>query len=130
MTASNDMRPELEFFAFLAAGKFMLQRCRSGGAPFFYPRVAEPATGSADLEWIEMTGLGAVYATTVVRVRPPQVDYNVAVIELDEGPRLLSRVEDVEPSDVRIGMRVKARIVPFEDRHAIVFTPLARQPSE
>lgn len=102
----------------------MLQRRRSGGKPFFYPRVAEPGTGSTDLEWIEATGLGTVYATTVVRVRPPQSDYNVAIIELDEGPRLLSRVEYADPANVFIGMRVRAQIVPFEDHHAVVFKPL------
>ncbi|MEO8722124.1 MAG: OB-fold domain-containing protein [Sphingobium sp.] len=103
----------------------MLQRRRAHGKPFFYPRVAEPGTGSTDLEWVEATGLGTVHATTLVRVRPPQADYNVAIIELDDGPRMLSRVEGVEPADVAIGMRVMARIVPFEEHHAVVFEPLA-----
>ena len=103
----------------------MLQSPRSGGKPFFYPRVAEPGTGNTDLEWIEAAGLGTVYATTQVRTRPPQEDYNVAIIELDEGPRMLSRVEGIPVADVVIGLRVKAQIVPFEDHHAIVFTPLA-----
>src|SRR5579859_8123460 len=105
----------------------MLQCRRSSGKPFFYPRVAEPGTGSTDLEWIEATGLGTVYATTVVRVRPPQSHYNVAIIELDDGPRLLSRVEHTDPLDVFIGMRVRAQIIPFEDQHAVVFVPLDRQ---
>ena len=122
-----ELRPDREYLAFLAAGKFMLQRRKSGGKPFFYPRVAEPGTGSTDLEWIEATGFGVVHATTVVRVRPPQADYNVAIIELDNGPRLLSRVEDVDPSDVLVGMRVKAKIVPFGERHAVVFTPVVLQ---
>ena len=127
MTSAEDVRPDREYLAFLADGKFMLQRRKSGGKPFFYPRVAEPGTGSTDLEWIEATGFGVVHATTVVRVRPPQADYNVAIIELDDGPRLLSRVEDVDPSDVLVGMRVKAKIVPFGERHAVVFTPVVPQ---
>lgn len=130
MTTTEAIHPDQEFLAFLAHGKFMLQRRRSGGEPFFYPRVAEPGTGNTDLEWVEASGRGAVYATTIVRVRPPEADYNVVVVELDEGPRMLSRVEGVAPADVVIGMRVKARIVPFEDRHAIVFTPLAANPEE
>jgi len=125
MEPSDTIHPDREFLDFLAQGKFMLQRRRSGGAPFFYPRVAEPGTGSTDLEWVEASGLGAVYATTIVRVRPPEADYNVVVVELDEGPRMLSRVEGVAPEDVAIGMRVKARIEPFEDRHAVVFAALA-----
>ena len=124
MTTSKAIRPDQEYLAFLAQGKFMLQRNRSGGAPFFYPRVAEPLTGSTDLEWIEATGLGTVHATTLVRVRPPQLDYNVAIIELDDGPRMLSRVDGIAGADVFIGMRVQAQIVPFEDHHAVIFIPV------
>lgn len=123
---SQAVRPDQEYLAFLAQGKFMLQRSRAGGAPFFYPRVAEPLTGSTDLEWIAATGLGTVHATTLVRVRPPQLDYNVAIIELDDGPRMLSRVEGVDGADVSIGMRVRAQIVPFEDHHAVIFVPVDR----
>lgn len=103
----------------------MLQRRRSGGKPFFYPRVAEPGTGSQDLEWVEATGLGTVYATTLVRVRPPEANYNVTIVELDDGPRMMTRIDGVEPDQVAIGMRVQARIVPFEEHHAVVFAPLA-----
>lgn len=125
VTAPDGIRPDQEYLSFLAQGRFMLQRRRPDAKPFFYPRVAEPGTGSTDLEWVEATGLGTVHATTLVRVRPPQADYNVAIIELDDGPRMLSRVEGVEPADVAIGMRVMARIVAFEDHHAVVFEPLA-----
>ena len=130
MEATDAIHPDQEFLAFLAQGKFMMQRRRSGGEPFFYPRVAEPGTGSTDLEWVEASGLGTVYATTTVRVRPPEADYNVVVVELDEGPRLLSRVDGVAPAAVVIGMRVKAQIVPFEDRHAIVFAPAGANAEE
>lgn len=115
------IHPDQAYLAFLAQGKFMLQRRRGGGKPFYYPRVAEPGTGSIDLEWIEASGRGTVHATTTVRVRPPQADYNVSIIELDEGPRMLSRVEGVDVEDVAIGMRVGARIIEFEDQHAVVF---------
>ena len=103
----------------------MLQQSRASGKPFFYPRVVEPGTGNTDLEWIEASGGGTVYATTIVRVRPPNADNGVVIVELDEGPRMLSRVEGVEPADLFIGMRVQAKIVPFEDQHAVVFIPAA-----
>lgn len=125
MTTIDAILPDQEFLAFLAQGKFMLQQSRSSGKPFFYPRVAEPGTGNTDLEWIEASGGGAVYAATIVRVRPPNADYGVVIVELDEGPRMLSRVEGVEPADVFIGMRLQAKIVPFEDQHAVVFVPAA-----
>ena len=127
MTTDDTIRPDREFFAFLAEGKLMLQQSRSSGKPFFYPRVAEPGTGRTDLEWIEASGRGTVYATTTIRVRPPQPDYGVVIVELDEGPRMLSRVDGVEPSEVFIGMRVQASIIPFEDQHAVVFVPAAGQ---
>jgi uncharacterized protein len=119
------IHPDQEYLAFLASGKFMLQRRKGGGVPFFYPRVAEPGTGCTDLEWVEATGRGTVHATTTVRVRPPQADYNVAIIELEDGPRMLSRVEGVDASNVVIGMPVEARIVAFEEHHAVIFVPLA-----
>jgi uncharacterized OB-fold protein len=54
-----------------------------------------------------------VHATTVVS--PQKGDpYNVALIDMDEGFRLMSRVEDIPPLDVRIGMRVKFRVHPAE----------------
>lgn len=125
MMTIADIRPDQEFLAFLAEGKFMLQQSRSSGKPFFYPRVAEPGTGNTDLEWIEASGGGTVYAVTTIRVRPPQPDYGVVIVELDEGVRMLSRVEGVEPVEVFIGMRVQAKIVPFEDQYAVVFVPVA-----
>ena len=121
MTLSNDIHPDQEFLAFLAEGKFKIQRSRSSGAFFFYPRVLEPGTGKTDLEWIEVSGLGTVYATTVVRERPPKSNYNVAIIALDEGPHMLSRVEGLQPEEVTIGLRVKAEIIPFDDKHAVIF---------
>lgn len=101
----------------------MIQRSRSSGAHIFYPRVAEPRTGARDLEWVEASGAGTVYATTVVRRRPPEKDYNVALVDLAEGPRMMSRVEGVEPAAVAIGMKVRARIVEDEGRPVVVFVP-------
>lgn len=59
--------------------------------------------------------------------RPPNADYGVVIVELDEGPRMLSRVEDAEPAEVFIGMRVQAKIVPFEDQNCVVFIPAASE---
>jgi uncharacterized OB-fold protein len=78
-------------------------------AAVFYPRVFCPFTGSNRLEWRVSTGLGTVHATTVVY--PQKGDpYNVALIDIDEGFRMMSRVEDIPPLDVRIGMRVRFRV--------------------
>ena len=122
--------PGQRHMQFLREGRFMLQRSIASGAFVFYPRVAEPGTG-ADLEWVEASGRGIVYSTTVIRPRPPRESYNVALIDLAEGPRMLSRVEDVAPEDVHIGMAVQARIAEGEseaDGEAqpyVVFAPVA-----
>src|SRR5271168_312699 len=120
---AGDTHPEEEFFAFLAEGRFMLQRSRESGRVFFYPRVAEPLTGCTDLEWVEAPGRGTVYSTPRVRQKPPTPSYNLAVIDLEEGPRLMSRVEGLSPEQVRIGMSVKARIIRENDKPLLVFEP-------
>jgi uncharacterized OB-fold protein len=121
MSSTEPLHPERDFFSFLAQGRFMIQRSRETGRCFFYPRVAEPGTGCMDLEWVEAGGEGTVYSTTVIRQKPPAVNYNVALIDLAEGPRLMSRVEGVAPEAVRIGMRVRAKIIRENDQPLLVF---------
>jgi hypothetical protein len=104
------MQPDLAYRHHLSEGRFMLQRCRTSGRYVFYPRIAEPRSGSTDLEWVEASGRGTVYSTTTVRPRPPAPAYNVALIDLAEGPRMMSRVVGVAVQDIRIGMAVRARI--------------------
>lgn len=115
------LRPEQEYFEHLDGGKFMLQLSRSSGRYFFYPRVAEPGTGARDLEWVEASGRGTVHATTVVRVKPPQPPYNVVLVDLEEGPRVMSRVEGIAPENVRIGMKVQTRIGKQDERAILLF---------
>lgn len=88
----------------------------STGRYVFYPRIAAPGTGTDDLEWIEASGLGTIYSITVNRTR--RGSYNIALVQLDEGPRLMSRIEGVETAPV--GTRVKARIADLGEP-AIVF---------
>jgi uncharacterized OB-fold protein len=117
------IQPEAQYEAFLAAGRFMLLRSRESGRCFWFPRVVEPGTGSTDLEWVEASGDGTVYSTTVIRQKPPTPSYNLALIDLAEGPRMMSRVEGVPPEDVRIGMRVRARVVREGEQPLLVFEP-------
>lgn len=117
------MNPEKEYFEHLAAGRFMILRSRSTGGHVFYPRMAEPGTGATDLEWVEASGRGTVYSTTVIRQKPPTPNYNLALIDLAEGPRMTSRVEGVAPESVTIGMAVTARIVNEGEQSLVVFVP-------
>jgi uncharacterized OB-fold protein len=115
------LQPENDYLAFLAQGRFMLLRSRLSGAFMFYPRVAEPLTGSTDLEWCEASGAGTVYSVTIVRKRPPEPSYNVALIDLAEGPRMMSRVDGVPLEDIAIGMPVQARVVQEDEQSFVVF---------
>lgn len=119
----TELSPDARYRAFLEEGWFMLQRSSETGAFFFYPRVAEPGTGCRDLEWVPASGRGVVHAVTVVRSRPPAADYNVVLVDLAEGCRMMSRVEGVDPEAVRIGMPVRARIAQSEEGPFIVFDP-------
>ena len=117
--------PEAIFRGHLAQGRFMIQRSVSTGAHVFYPRVVAPGTGEADLEWVEASGEGTVYATTVNRHRPEKGgDFNVALIELAEGPRMMSRVVGIAPEAVTIGMKVRAKIDALNGAPAVLFEPV------
>ncbi len=106
-------------------GELAYQVCTDDNSPVFYPRAFAPGTGSANLEWRVSKGLGTVYATTVVHYKgePP---LNVAMIDLDEGFRMMSRVEGIDAMQVKIGMRVKVRMHPGDEKQPPypVFTPL------
>src|ERR1700674_1865893 len=117
------MHPEQEYREHLAKGDFMLQRCASSGAFVFFPRIAEPRTGATDLEWVRASGKGTVYSTTVIRQKPPKTDYNLALIDLAEGPRMMSRVQNIPPDQVKIGMSVRALVIREDGRPVIVFEP-------
>ncbi len=114
--------PESIYEEYLAKGEFRIQQCNGCERHVFYPRALCPHCGSSNLQWARPTGAGTVYSTTVMRRKPESGgDYNVCLVELEEGPRLMSRVEGVAPTDVRIGMRVKARIAGGEEGRFIVF---------
>jgi hypothetical protein len=117
--------PEAEWHEHLRGGRFMLQRARASGTFVFPPRIAVPGSGEGDLQWVEASGRGTVFATTVVRGRPPSADYNVALVALEEGPRLMSTVLGVAPADVRIGLAVQARIDAADEGPRLVFEPQA-----
>jgi uncharacterized protein len=121
--------PVAQYFRYLAEGQFKLQRSRRSGEYFYYPCAFATGASSDDLEWMEVSGNGTVYSSTTVR-RPNKHggDFNSSVVELEEGPRMLTRVLGVEPEAVKIGMKVVARIErpgwdPNATQPLIVFYP-------
>jgi uncharacterized OB-fold protein len=118
---SPDGAPAEVYRRYLEMGELGFQRCRDCGAAIFYPRVLCPACGGVSLEWRASSGRGTVYATTAVYRRDAE-PYNVALVDLDEGFRMMSRVEGVPAAEVEIGARVTLRIN-REDGPVPVFVP-------
>lgn len=117
------IHPEAEWRAHLAEWRFMIQRSRSTGGYVFHPRIAEPGTGADDLEWVAASGDATVHAVTIVRKKDPADSYNVALVELAEGPRMMTRIDGIASEAIAIGMPVRARIIREKDAALLVFVP-------
>ena len=100
-----------------------MRSCRACGEIHYYPRSFCPSCWSDDVEWVEATGAGTVHAVTVVRRKDPADNYNVVLVDLAEGPRLMSRVDGITCDEVKIGMAVRASIVSQGDAPLLVFLP-------
>ena len=102
------------FWDGVVAGRLRLQRCRACARHVFYPRSVCPHCMAAELEWVDASGRGAVHAFTVVHRAPPgfadDAPYVVALVELEEGPRMLARLLEIAPADAEIGMSVEVAI--------------------
>ena len=126
-TIAAGASPLALFRDYLQRGELAYQFDAASGQPVFFPRVIAPGTGNA-VEWRVSGGKGTVHAATVISPRgePP---YNVVLVDMDEGFRLTSRVEEVPADAVRIGMRVRSRVhTPGDGAGAapyVVFVPEA-----
>jgi hypothetical protein len=106
-----------------------LQRCRACGRHVFYPRAVCPHCFGNDLEWQRVSGRGRLHTFTVVhrgaRGFPLGPPYVLAIVELAEGPRLMTNLVDCEadPARLTIGMPVE---VVFADVAAAVALPRFR----
>jgi len=106
---NDTMSPFAIYVSHLEKGELAYQFSPAANRAVFFPRLLCPYSGSDKLEWRVSKGRGTVHATTVVH--PAEgAPFNVALIDCDEGFRLMSRVEDIVADDVKIGMRVKFRV--------------------
>ena len=106
----------------LESGRLGFQRCSVCGAAISYPRVVCPVCGGTGLTWKVSSGRGIVYATTAVYRRDAD-PYNVVLVDLEEGFRMMSRVEGVPAEDVEIGTRVELRVIREDDEPVPIFVP-------
>jgi uncharacterized OB-fold protein len=82
-----------------AHGELRLQRCRACTSTYFPPQPSCPQCASHDVEVVRASGRGSLHSYVITQLAAPgfEAPYVIAVVELDEGPRLLTNLVDVEP---------------------------------
>ena len=116
------------FWSKAAEGALVVPKCMECGRTFWHPRPRCPHCGSERVEWIRVSGKGAVHTFTVVRQSgdpyfKTKVPYAVAMIDLDEGVRIMTNVVDTPLEALAVGMRVE---VLFEGAGGGIAIPLFR----
>ena len=114
-----DLRPEGERFWAAAKEHTLLLPVDQDGTPFWYPRALVPGA-LEPVDWIESAGTGEVYTYSVHYIGPSKAykgdpPYTVALVDLDEGVRVMTNIVADEPPDypaidpdlVEIGMRLR-----------------------
>ena len=113
---------QTHYQAELDAGRFAIQQCTACQQHVLTPRELCPHCGASPLRWVRPSGQGTVYSTTTIaRKAEAGGDYNVALIDLAEGPRMMSRVEGIAAAEVKIGMAVQAEVVQQGGKGLVVF---------
>ena len=109
-----------------AEGVLRLQKCSQCGNFQFYPRVICSHCGADQPDWVDASGHGTIASFSIVRraiTKAYDAPYVVALIDLDEGPRMMSNVIGCDPDAVAIGQRVSVTFEPWsEDITLPVFT--------
>jgi uncharacterized OB-fold protein len=96
----------------------LIQRCEDCGEHYFYPRPLCPRCLSRRVEWIEASGRGRLH-TFVINHRPPrkfpvEAPFVIGIVELEEGPRMLTHIVGVEPRPDAVRCDMALEVV-FED---------------
>ncbi len=112
-------------------GRLIIQRCTTCGRHVFYPRRLCPFCFADTLDWVEASGRGEVYSFTVVQSNAPSaflsdMPFVIAIVELEEGVRMMSNLVDCDPESVRCGMTVAVTFRPLTDTITLpLFRPTA-----
>ncbi len=111
------------FWDAIAQGRFVLPHCEECGEHFWYPRRFCPYCSSTSIAWPDVSGRGTVYSFTIIRKgQGPYKDvgpYVLAIVELEEGPRLMTNVAATDPETVHVGQAVRVVLDPAGDTDAI-----------
>ena len=101
-----------EFYQYCKNHELRFQRCMKCGKWRHVPRDMCAECGSWDWEWAKSSGRGKLFTWTVVTLPmhpafKEEVPYAVCLIDMEEGPRVVSRIVDVAPQDLRMGLPVE-----------------------
>jgi len=115
------------FWAAARRGELVVPQCSACGLRFFVPEPACPRCLCGTWQYARTSGRGTVYSVTVVHRAPgPGFDtpFALAIIDLEDGPALLTHVVDCDPERVGIGMPVRVAFRPLSDGITLpCFTP-------
>jgi uncharacterized OB-fold protein len=105
-------------------GKLLVQECTVCHQRQLYGRSLCTNCHSAALNWIETSGKGTIYSRTIIRQNPSRsfkhmIPFIVALVDLDEGPRMMTNVVGTPAEAVRIGDRVRVTFEPVSDAAAL-----------
>ena len=109
--------------------RLLIKRCAACGRAHHYPRPFCPYCWSRDVAWEQARGTGTVYTFSVVHRNdlPPfneRLPYVAAIVELDEGPRMMTNIVDCDVDEVSVGMAVEVDFRAIDDTVTIpVFRP-------
>lgn len=110
-------------------GRLVLPRCSPCASFFFYPRPFCPVCGSDEIEWVEVSGRARL-TSYIINHRPlpphePGVPQVIALVTLEEGPRLMTNIVDAnpDPEQLPLDMPLSVRFVPRGERALPVFAP-------
>ena len=106
--------------------KLLIQECRDCGAKIFYPRQYCPDCWSSNLGWSEGSGKGKIFTYSVTMAGVEQkfaadLPYILALVELEEGVRMMSRIVECDPEKVSIGMDVEVVFAEVTDEFTLPF---------
>jgi len=124
--ADIEMEP---YWAATLEGRLLIQRCVPHGHTQLYAR-AHCVTCRGEVRWEDASGFGTLYSFTVLRQHHSRslrhlLPLVVALVDLAEGPRIMTNLVDVAPEDVRVGMRVEVYFERVSDHAALpLFVPV------
>lgn len=114
-----------EFWRYCAKHELRMQRCQDCETTRFRPSIVCPNCMSTKFVWQLMSGFAKIYSFVVVhQAMVPgysEVPYVLALVELEEGPRMTTRIINCDPSEVSIGLQVQLF---FEDITDTVSLPV------